>query len=102
MNTVITSMIEFLDTLKKADTAFIGFFKKDKKFRIMRCTLNFDKIPETDHPKRMNLAKLLYRAERHRLLNVYDLDKHGWRSVPFESVIWLQPVLGLRIIVVIK
>ncbi len=81
---VITSAVMFWKTVYDAKEATIKFIKKDNSERIMRCTLDFSKIPQKDKPKSVNFPKILKLIQKNKIMHVYDLDKKGWRSVPFE------------------
>ncbi len=87
---VISSATEFLDTIKNEDKVTIKFKKKDDTVRVMNCTLNFERIPDTKKPKSVDLSKMLKLISQHQLLHVYDLDKGDWRSVPFNRSEWLE------------
>ena len=89
-NDIIDNVIEFLNRVRTEDEVTIKFVKKDGTVRIMKCTLNFDKIPREDHPKGVNLSKILKLLKTSKILHVYDLEKHGWRSVPFEATEWVE------------
>jgi WYL_2, Sm-like SH3 beta-barrel fold len=86
----IPSAIIFWDKVLKEPEVYIKFEKKDGSTRYMRCTLNFSKIPEKDHPKGVNISKIFKLMREQGIIHVYDLDKKAWRSVPFERVDWLE------------
>jgi len=92
-NDIIDSAIEFLDRIRSEDEATIFFKKKDNSDRIMKCTLNFDKIPKQDKPKGVDLKKILGLIKKN-ILHIYDIEKSGWRSVPVDRVEWLQTQSG--------
>ncbi len=95
---VITSAVMFWKTVYDSDEVTIKFIKKDKTVRIMRATLNFKKIPKKDHPKSVNIQKILKLIQTSKIMHVYDLDKKGWRSVPFQTVEWMDtPVRRYKI-----
>ena len=56
----------------------------------MKCTLNFNKIPDKDKPKDINLPKILNLLNKNKIIHVYDLEKKAWRSVPFEKTKWVE------------
>lgn len=87
---IIDNVIEFLNRVRTEDEVTIKFTKKDGTTRIMKCTLNFSKIPREDRPKEVNLPKILKLLKVSKILHVYDLEKHGWRSVPFEAAEWVE------------
>lgn len=88
---IISSAIEFWDKIYNAGEAKIKFTKKtDGTIRIMKCTLDFTKIPKNQHPKNVNMSKILTLMQKSGLIHVYDLEKKDWRSVPFNNVDWLE------------
>ncbi len=58
----------------------VAFTKKDGTEREMKCTLNFDMIPQDAAPKNSG------RAQPTDSLAVFDVDKGEWRSFRFDSV----------------
>jgi hypothetical protein len=87
---VIRSAVEFWEKLYQVGEAKVKFVKKDGTIRIMRCTLDFKKIPKTQHPKSVNMPKILKLMQQSGIIHVYDLEKKDWRSVPFKQVDWLE------------
>lgn len=87
---VIRSAVEFWEKLYTAGDAKVKFIKKDGTIRIMHCTLDFKKIPTSKHPKKVDMARILKLMQNSGIINVYDLEKKDWRSVPFKQVDWLQ------------
>jgi hypothetical protein len=86
----ITSAIDFLKRIRAEDFVTIKFIKQDGTERIMKCTLNFDKIPHDHRPKKVDLSQILKLIHQNSILHVFDLEKIAWRSVPFDKVQWLQ------------
>ena len=93
---VITSAWELLRLLEDLDVATIKFIKKDGSVRLMKCTINLDIIPKRDYPKgllrgeRWRPSEMMKRAEVHKQVRVYDLEKNGWRTINFETAKWLR------------
>lgn len=89
---IIDNAITFIDKLR--DTSInhvtIKFMKKDKSIRLMKATLNFSKIPRIHRPKDVNLPKILKLLKDNGIVHVFDLEKEGWRSVPFQSIEWIE------------
>ena len=56
----------------------------------MRCTLDFNKVPKEDRPKNVNINNILNLLQNAGIIHVYDLDKKGWRSVPFQKVEYIR------------
>ena len=60
MAELLRSAIQFWEKLYEDKEAKVKFVKKDGTVRIMKCTLDFSKIPEKDQPKSpLNIAKVL-------------------------------------------
>ena len=89
-NNIIRSAIEFWEKLYSAGESKVKFTKNDGTVRIMKCTLDFSKIPKTQHPKKVNMPKILRILQTSGIIHVYDLEKKDWRSVPFRKVDWLE------------
>lgn len=87
---VIVSALQFWKKVYDEKEVIIKFQKKDKTDRVMRATLDFKKIPVKDHPKGVNIQNILKLIQQNKIMHVYDLDKKGWRSVPFERVEYLD------------
>jgi len=87
---VIVSAVTFWKKVYDEKEVVIKFVKKDKTNRIMRCTLDFKKIPKKDHPKGVNIESILRLIQKNKIMHVYDLDKKAWRSVPFDGVEWMD------------
>jgi hypothetical protein len=93
---LIVSAVQFWKKVYDEKEVRIKFVTKDNRDRLMRCTLDFTKIPEEDHPKSVNIEKILKLIQVNKIMHVYDLDKLGWRSVPFDRVDYLENRRGRR------
>lgn len=93
-NDVIKTAIDFLQRIRDEDEVIVKFTKKDGTERIMRCTLNFTKIPDRDKPKDVNMPKILNLLHKHKMIHVFDLQKRAWRTVPFDRAEWLETAEG--------
>jgi hypothetical protein len=82
--------LEFWDKVFKADVVKLRFRKKNNEMRDMTATLNFTRIPKEDHPKTVNLKQIVNQIRKNKILHVYDIDKQGWRSVPFDRLSWVR------------
>jgi hypothetical protein len=82
--------LDFWDKVFNADVVRIRFRKKNNEMRDMLATLNFTRIPKEDHPKSVNLKKIVNNIRKNKILHVYDLQKNAWRSVPFDRLTWLR------------
>jgi hypothetical protein len=87
---IIDDAIEFWTKIRSEDEVTLKFKKKDDTIRIMKCTLNFSRIPVADRPKDVNIPKILKLVKDHNIIHVFDLEKQEWRSVPFDRCEWLQ------------
>ena len=87
---IIQNAIQLWHKLNTEDEVRLKFTKKDGNIRFMLCTLNFTKIPQKDKPKEVNLPKILKLMQDNGILHVYDLEKKGWRSVPFNNVEYIR------------
>jgi len=87
---VIVSAVQFWKKVYDEKEVIIRFVKQDKSVRIMKCTLDFEKIPKKDHPKSVNIQRILQLIQKNKIMHVYDLNKHAWRSVPFDRVEWMD------------
>ena len=87
---LITSAMEFWHRLNIEKEVTVKFTKKDGTIRIMRCTLDFTKVPKEDRPKKVDINKILKLMQESGIIHVYDLDKKGWRSVPYSRVDYLR------------
>lgn len=87
---VITNALQFWKRVYEEKVVMIKFLKKSGVDRLMRCTLDFNKIPIPDRPKQVNIEKILKLLQKNEIIHVYDLDAKGWRSVPFNKVEYIQ------------
>lgn len=86
MAEILDSAIDFLTMISKDDYIKIFFVKKNGEKRLMKATLNFDKIPDSLKPKGYNLQGILKKLKKN-VLSVFDLEKMGWRSVNLDTII---------------
>jgi len=87
---VLQNAIDFYQKIKGEEEVTVKFRKIGGAVRIMRCTLDFDKIPDGKKPKDVNMAKIFSLVQKHGMVHVYDLDKKDWRTVPFKTSEWLE------------
>jgi len=93
---LIVSAVQFWQKVYTEKMVKIRFTKKDGSDRIMSATLDFTKIPKADHPKSVNVPRILELIQKNQIMHVYDVDVKGWRSVPFNRVEYLQTLQGKR------
>jgi hypothetical protein len=91
---VLINALMFWKKVYDSKEATIKFVKKNGEVRIMRCTLDFTKIPKKDVPKQVNVPAMLKLVREKQIIHVYDLDRQGWRSIPFSEVEWLENKQG--------
>lgn len=72
-----------LRTALKDGVVTVTFTKASGERRVMKCTQNFELIPEDKHPG----SNGRIRHTDKNLVNVFDLEKNDWRSFREESVI---------------
>jgi len=94
---IIRTAVDFLEKVRGEDEVRIKFRKVDGTERIMRCTLNFDKVPRNKIPKDVNLARMLNLLRKFKIIHVFDLDKDDWRSVPFDRADWVETADNRRL-----
>lgn len=89
---IIDTAIGFWRKMKDEGEVTVKFEKKDGSTRIMRCTLDFSRIPKKDYPKTksIDMAKILTLVQNNKVIRVYDLEKSAWRSVPIDKVEYLK------------
>lgn len=87
---IIVSAIQFWKKVYDEKEVIIKFRKLDGTDRIMRCTLDFTKIPGEHKPKKVDIERILKLIQKNKIMRVYDLDHKGWRSVPFDRVEYLD------------
>jgi len=87
---VIVNALQFWKKIYDEKDVTIKFTKADGSPRIMRCTLDFSKIPQKDKPKSVNIQHIIKLIQKNKIMHVYDLEKKGWRSVPFERVDYMD------------
>ncbi len=86
---IIDKAIDFIRILR-VDESKVSFIKKDGTARIMKCTLDFDKIPKEKRPKGIDITKILSLISKSNLLHVFDLEKKEWRSIPFDRTEYVE------------
>ena len=87
---IIASAVEFWQALYDAGEAKVKFVKKDGTIRILKCTLDFTRISKNKHPQTVNMSKILKLMQSSGIINVFDLEKKDWRSIPFKKVDWME------------
>ena len=80
---MIKDAISLLRLIRKSETVTILFTKKDKSLRLMKCTLDYKKIPPEFHPKEYKPEQAL-KLIKQNILRVFDIEKQGWRSIPVD------------------
>tara|TARA_Y100000758_G_scaffold285999_1_gene236478 strand:- start:477 stop:740 length:264 start_codon:yes stop_codon:yes gene_type:complete len=80
-----SDLVEFL----RDGICEVLFVKKDGTDRLMKCTLNYDYIPEDMKP--LNLVKGEKVLQNLDIVKVFDTEKQGWRSFAVENVQYIKP-----------
>lgn len=75
-------------TLLREGLVNVSFTKKDGTDRLMKCTLNSDKIPEEFIPK----GKV--QKVNDETIAVFDIETNGWRSFRWDSVSKIEFLIG--------
>jgi hypothetical protein len=97
MPDTINTALDFWQKIYDEREATVKFVKKDGTIRIMKFTLDFTKIPKKDHPKSVDLVKIMKTMNEKGIIHVYDLEKKGWRSVPFASADWVEFAMDRKV-----
>ena len=74
---------EYINGLLSEGEITVKFTKKDGTERLMRCTKNFDKIPQEFHPKADSEKK----ESTTDAIPVFDVEANGWRSFNLSNVL---------------
>jgi len=90
MSNVITSTASIIDHVRSKKNIKVAFVKKNGDDRVMNCTLDFDRIPEFHHPDDSEKEVDPMEEKDKTYLKVYDLESHGWRSIPLRGLNWLS------------
>jgi len=78
---------DWVRNLLHSTEATVTFVKSDGTVRDMRCTLNWNSIPQAHQPKPVDLAETKQRkAPSEDSLRVFDLDINEWRSFRFDRL----------------
>lgn len=80
-----TIMRDWVRSLLQQQPITVSFLKADGTERTMRCTLNWNHIPEKEHVKpvtesQVESAKKPRKEPDPSVIRAYDLDKAEWRS----------------------
>jgi hypothetical protein len=74
---------EIKDFFTQNNFVMVTFTKKDGTIRSMKCTRNLQLIPSEFHPK-------TDRKPPEDSLPVFDLEKQGWRSFRYDSILKIE------------
>jgi hypothetical protein len=85
---------ELIRATLKSDTVKVIFTKADGTERVIKCTLDFEIIPEDKHPKTSDKAVVENTEFKRTALRVFDVDVQEWRSFKPETVLSIN---GLKI-----
>lgn len=73
---------EVLKSNLRENVVYVTFIKKDGTERNMRCTLRPDLLPQ-----QTDIEEAVSKTPNADVLAVWDLDKEGWRSFRYDSII---------------
>ena len=73
--------------LLHAGPCMVQFTKVDGTKRYMKCTLASELIPAPTEEKKTDRVK----KENPDVLAVWDLEKAGWRSFRFDTILEIEP-----------
>ncbi len=76
----------FGEVFENNNIVIVTFTKKDGSERVMKCTKSMDLIPPDKHPKPLAEGEEP-KPVSDVVCNVWDLEKGGWRSFRYDSVI---------------
>ncbi len=93
---ILQNAIEFYQKIKSEEEVTVKFRKLSGEERTMRCTLDFSKIPNQEKPKDVDMGKIFSLVQKHGMVHVWDLDKKGWRTVPFDRSEWIDTPNNVR------
>jgi len=85
----LSSALELIIKIREEPEVEVVFVKKDGTERLMKCTLDFKKIPKRQHPKKFDLTKMLKLIQKSGVIHVYDIPTMEWRSIPFKKTKYL-------------
>lgn len=71
--------------LLRTGPCMVQFTKVDGTTRHMKCTLNEDLLPPVD-PDKVSVKK-----HNPDVLAVWDLEKEGWRSFRYDTLLEIEP-----------
>jgi hypothetical protein len=76
------------------DVVAVEFQKKDGTVRDMKCTLNFNRIPEDKIPKAKTQEEIETTStnEDNDVFKVFDVQKNEWRSFRKDSIISINGI----------
>lgn len=86
-----TIIRDWLRTLLQATEVTVEFVKADGTVREMRCTLDYNRIPDDRQPGRPSVDGLVKESKQRKqpdphTLKVFDLGKGEWRSFRMDRV----------------
>jgi hypothetical protein len=82
-DTAETNLHKWLRDVLSALEATITFTKVDGTERVMKCTLDANKIPKVEVTENKKPRKV---SESTKALRVFDLEKNEWRSFTIKNI----------------
>lgn len=82
---------DWVRSLLQKDIVTVSFIKADGTVRDMRCTLDWDKIPQDKHPGQPSVDGIVKESKQRKQpdehsLRVFDTEKQEWRSFRFDRL----------------
>ena len=86
-----TVIRDWVRSLLQKDTIVVSFVKADGTQREMKCTLNWEKIPQDKHPGQPSVDGIVKESRQRKepdphSLRVFDVEKQEWRSFRFDRL----------------
>lgn len=86
-----TVIRDWVKSLLQKSSITVTFTKADGTTREMRCTLNWEIIPEDKAPKPASVDGIVRESKQRKepdphSLRVFDMDKQEWRSFRFDRL----------------
>jgi hypothetical protein len=90
-DTAKTIIRDWVRSLLQKGAITVTFTKADGTVRDMRCTLDWDQIPQDKHPGQPSVDGIVKESRQRRepdphSLRVFDVEKQEWRSFRFDRL----------------
>jgi hypothetical protein len=85
----LENVYELKKILEESEEVELRFVKKNNESRYMRCTRNKERMANTQPIAEREDQKISDQLDILKQVRVFDLDKQEWRTVNYETVVWL-------------